>query len=63
MDTENADLEERYLKGFHLAKVREQLGGIKATESSMFKSSVDGLISLGWHEDAVLEAIELEFTV
>lgn len=49
------------LKGLHLAKTREQLGGVRAIDSSMFKESIEGLFSLGMTEDEVMQEVKNQF--
>lgn len=53
--------EEYYLKGFHLAKIRDQLGGVNAFDSCMFNNSVNGLIRIGWDVEKIKQAIAKEF--
>lgn len=53
--------EEYYLKNFHLAKIREQLGGVEAFGSHMFDEAIIGLEDLGWSEDKIKKAISKEF--
>lgn len=60
MSVEKEGTEEYFLNGFHLAKVREQIGGIKAVDSCMFLNSVEGLLGLGWKEEDIIAAVNKE---
>lgn len=51
-----------FLNGFHLARVRESLGGAPAVGSAMFSESCNGLAALGWDENKIKEAVEAEYT-
>lgn len=46
------------LNGFRLAKIREQLGGVRAVDSSMFKRSIYGLLRLGWTAEQIISAAD-----
>ena len=59
-DFQRPETENYYLKSLRLAKVREQLGGCKAVDSTMFENAILGLLKLGWTVDQVTDAIKRE---
>ena len=47
-----------HLQSFRACKFREELGGVKAVDSDLFKRSVSGLDDLGWSKARILESVK-----
>ena len=52
-----------YLDGFHMARIREELGGVKASDSYMFRESIEGLLVLGWDKEEIAGVINKEYGI
>ena len=46
---------EYYIDSIKLCKNREFMGGVKTVESSLFKSSINGLMELGLTKEDIIE--------